>query len=79
MSTDLEQDEVTPLAEITQKELGFIEELLRYEEALHEKFLHYAESAGESATRKLCEQLGDRSREHYQALVECLEAKDPDH
>lgn len=60
------------MAQITQKELDLIEELLRYEEALYEKFHHYAAHAGESATRKLCLQLGDRSREHYADLVECL-------
>jgi len=60
------------VSEITEKELGVLEELLRYEEALYEKFHHFAQHAGESATRKLCLQLGDRSREHYKALVDCL-------
>ena len=63
------------MARITQKELALLEELLRYEEALYEKFHHYAEHAGESATRKLCRQLGDRSREHHAALVGCLGAE----
>lgn len=61
------------MARITQRELGFMEEILRYEQALYEKFHHYAEHAGESATRKLCEQLGDRCREHMQALIHCIE------
>lgn len=63
------------MSEITHKELGFLEELLRFEEALAEKFSLYAREAGEDATRKLCEQLADRSREHYRALVEVLESK----
>lgn len=70
------EDEVTTLAEVTEKELGLIEELLRYESALYEKFHHYSQHAAESATRKLCEQLGDRSREHVEALLACLEKPD---
>lgn len=72
----LRQYGVTAMAHVTEKELGMIEELLRYETALYEKFHHYAEHAGESATRKLCEQLGDRSREHVAALLGCLEKPD---
>lgn len=64
------------MAQVTDKELGFIDELLRFECALYEKFHHYAQHAGESATRKLCEQLGDRSREHVTALLACLEKPD---
>lgn len=64
------------MAQVTEKELGMIEELLRLESAMYEKFHHYAEHAGESATRKLCEQLGDRSREHIVALLDCLERPD---
>lgn len=63
------------MSQITQKELGVIEGLLRYEEALYEKFLHYAENADEQATSKLCKQLADRSREHFGALVDCLEKR----
>lgn len=61
------------MARVTGKELSCIEELLRLESALYEKFHHYAAHAAESATRKLCEQLGDRSREHLVALLGCLE------
>lgn len=63
------------MSEITRKELGVVEELLRFEEALAEKFAHYAAEAGEDATQKLCEQLADRSREHYSALIDALESK----
>lgn len=63
------------MSQITLKELGRLEELLRFEEALYEKFHHYAEHAGESATRQLCLQLGDRSREHHAALVDCLRSE----
>lgn len=58
---------------ITQKEMGQIEELLRYEQSLYDKFHHYAKEADESATSKLCKQLGDRSREHYDAVLGCLD------
>lgn len=64
------------MSRVTEKELGCIEELLRLESALYEKFHHYAAVAGESATKKLCEQLGDRSREHLTALLACLEKPD---
>jgi len=64
------------LARVTDKELSCIEELLRLESALYEKFHHYAAHAAEGATRKLCEQLGDRSREHLVALINCLEQPD---
>lgn len=63
------------MPQVTEKELGMIEELLRYECSLYEKFHHYAQNAAESATKKLCEQLGDRSREHVEALLGCLEAR----
>lgn len=65
--------------QITEKELGMLEELFRYEQALYEKFHHYAAHAGESATRKLCEQLGDRSREHFFSLIDCLSENNPVH
>ncbi|MBO2520768.1 MAG: hypothetical protein LOD85_06360 [Clostridia bacterium] len=64
------------MARVTEKELGCIEELLRLESALYEKFHHYAAHAAEDATRKLCQQLGDRSREHLNALLACLEQPD---
>lgn len=60
------------MGQITHKELALLEELLRYEEALYEKFHHYAQHAAEEATRKLCRQLGDRSREHFEDLIDCL-------
>lgn len=60
------------MAQLTQRELDALETLLRYEQSLYEKFHHYAEHAGESATRKLCKQLGDRSREHVSALIGAL-------
>ncbi len=63
------------MSEITRKELGVVEELLHFEEALAEKFAHYAAEASESATQKLCEQLADRSREHFSALIDALESK----
>jgi len=61
--------------QVTRKELGMVEELLRFEQAMAEKFALYAREAGESATRKLCEQLADRSREHFHALIEALEGE----
>lgn len=61
------------MEKLTRLELSHIEQLLRYEHALYEKFHLYAEHADEDATRKLCEQLGDRSREHVEALIGVLE------
>lgn len=63
------------MSQITAKELALLEELLRYEESLYEKFHHFAENATEDATRKLCLQLGDRSREHYSDLIDCLRSE----
>ncbi len=67
------------MSQITEKELALLEELMRYEEALYEKFHHFAECASEEATRKLCLQLGDRSREHYAALAATLSSSGPVH
>lgn len=64
------------MSQITTKELACLEELLATEAAEYEKFSLYAAQAGESAVRKLCEQLADRSREHFKALTDELRAHD---
>lgn len=61
------------MSRITLTELEMVEGLLRLEHSLYEKFCLYAEIAGEEATQKLCKQLADRSREHFEALTGCLE------
>lgn len=63
------------MSEITRRELGLIEDLLRFEGALAEKFAHYAAHVDEEATKKLCEQLADRGREHLGALIDALESR----
>ncbi len=61
---------------MTSKELACLEELMATEAAVYEKFNLYARQAGESAVRKLCEQLADRSREHLTALMGLMEQTD---
>lgn len=60
------------MGQITQKELGNLHELIAYEEALCEKFHHYASACQEEHIKQLCEQLADRSRDHMTALVDFL-------
>lgn len=69
------------MSQITRTELELIEGLLRLEHALYEKFSLYAEVAKEGSTQKLCKQLADRSREHFEALLGSLqpEADSPLH
>ena len=62
------------MAQITSRELYWLGKALSYEEACYEKFSYYAREADDPATRKLCAQLTDRSREHYAALLGQLEA-----
>lgn len=61
------------MTQITRTELEVIEGLLRLEHSIYEKFSLYAEIAKEGSTQKLCKQLADRSREHFEALIGCLE------
>lgn len=61
---------------ITSTELERVEGLLRLEHSLYEKFCLYAETAKEQATQKLCKQLADRSREHFETLLGCLQLQE---
>jgi len=55
--------------ELTTKECGLLIDAMALEEAAQAKFSYYAGHAGDSAIRKLCAQLADRSREHYAAVL----------
>ncbi|HEX6971127.1 MAG TPA: hypothetical protein VF234_02780 [Limnochordia bacterium] len=65
------------MSQITAKELACLEELLYTEQSQYEKFCAYAALAADSAVQKLAEQLADRSREHFQALVDVLTDEAP--
>jgi hypothetical protein len=61
------------MGKITATELAGATRVLNYEEACYSKFCHYAEIAHDQSVRMLCDQLADRSREHYQAVLAQVE------
>ena len=58
---------------LTTKEHSLLQDVLTGEETAHAKFSFYAGAASESAVKKLCAQLADRSREHFTTLLSQLE------
>jgi hypothetical protein len=61
---------------MTNVELHQIEELLRSEHAAAAKFRMYAEVSSDQGVKKLCEQLADRHREHFIALMRQMPQSD---
>lgn len=62
---------------LTQVELHHLEELLRSEHAAAAaKFRMYADYTNDDGVKKLCEQLADRHREHFLALMRQLPKSD---
>ncbi len=61
---------------LTQVELHQLEELLRSEHAAAAKFRMYADYSSDQGVKKLCEQLADRHREHFIALMGQLPQSD---
>ena len=57
------------MAQLTQKELTGLEELLNGEQLLVKKFHHYASTAADSEIKTLCEQLSNRHKQHYDTLM----------
>jgi hypothetical protein len=62
------------MAQVTTTELAGVAKILDFEAACYDKFSHYAQTASEKAVRMLCNQLQDRTREHYQAVLAQLGA-----
>lgn len=57
------------MAQVTATELAGVTKIMDLEATCYAKFCHYAEIASDKAVRLLCDQLADRSREHYQAVM----------
>lgn len=60
------------MGQLTQVELHHLRELVHMEVAMYEKFRAYAEHGDKKHLRMLCDQLMDRSRQHFTALGELL-------
>jgi len=57
---------------ITEPELQSLHTLLWMEASMYEKFHAYRHQAQDESTRKLCDQLADRSRQHITAINNIL-------
>ncbi len=57
------------MAQMTQKELIALEELLNSEQLLVKKFHHYASTAQDAQIKSTCEALSNRHKQHYDALM----------
>lgn len=63
------------MSQFTQKELGWLEEMVALESALYEKFKQYEQSCTERHIQRLCNQLADRSRQHLTMLSQVLQGE----
>lgn len=62
------------MSQFTQKEVGYLEEMIAFESALYEKFKHYEQGCSEQHVQRLCNQLADRSRQHLTVLSQALQS-----
>jgi 23S rRNA maturation mini-RNase III len=57
------------MAQLTQKELSALEDLLNTEQLLTKKFRSYAGSAQDAQIKTTCEQLSNRHKQHFETLM----------
>ncbi|MDR2525900.1 MAG: spore coat protein [Oscillospiraceae bacterium] len=57
------------MAQLTQKELFALDDLLNTEQILLKKFRNYAGGAQDAQIKTTCEQLANRHRQHYDTLM----------
>lgn len=62
------------MSQFTQKELGYLEEMVALESTLYEKFKQYEQGCSGQHIQRLCNQLADRSRQHLTALSQALQS-----
>lgn len=67
------------MSQFTQKELGYLEEMVAFESALYEKFKQYERGCSEQHIQRLCNQLADRSRQHLTVLSQALQSSGGSH
>ncbi len=60
------------MAQITEKELSALSDLLGMEENLEAKYRFYAQNTNDSVLKNQYEQTAQAHRHHYEALYACL-------